>query len=141
MNTPTATTTNMKATGVSITKLALDNRRAKHHKQRKKTINFLQNFTTASFCSNMTPSPPPSPKVPAASSKVTQEEQHSAISIETLEETIDFIENMEEWTKEFFQESKEEFGTNHRNLVQLFHRGTRRALQSHGRVQQNDEIH
>jgi hypothetical protein len=54
----------------------------------------------------MTPSPSPSPKVPAASSKVTQEEQHSAISIETLEKTINFIKNMDTWKKEFLQESK-----------------------------------
>jgi mevalonate kinase len=106
MNTPTTTTTNMKAT-VSITKPPLHNLTAKHHKQPQKTTHFPeQDFTTASFCSKMTPSPSPSPKVPASSSKVTQEEQHSKISIETLEETIDFIKNMEDWKKEFFQESK-----------------------------------
>jgi hypothetical protein len=55
----------------------------------------------------MAPSPSPSPKkVPATSSKVTQEEQHFEITMEMLEEAIHSIENMADWKKEFFQESK-----------------------------------
>ena len=101
---------------VSITKPALHNQRNTHHKN---TNNPLRNFTTAPpFCPTMTTTPP-TPTFPtpnngchAESSKVTQEEtqaytedDYTMITIETVEETIQAIEAMDDYQKDFYEDT------------------------------------